>query len=110
MRMRIAPIAVAAGAALLLPACPAIARTTIPIKGIAFTKESARVDRGEQVVWKDRDAHVTHTVSSRGEHRFASSGSLREGDAHSVKFRRSGIYRYVCRVHPANMRARIIVE
>jgi plastocyanin len=109
MRKRMSSIALCAGVAVLLPASMASARATIPIKGIAFKRPSVTVHRGELVVWKDLDGYVTHSVTSRGEERFRSSPYLRAGDSHRVRFRRSGIYSYACRVHPV-MTGRIVVE
>ncbi len=108
MRTRILPIAVPAVAALLLPAGVAQARVTIPIKGLEFARPSVKVERGESVVWKDRDGYVSHTVTSRGMDRFRSSPYLQSGDEHRVRFERSGTYRYVCKVHPF-MQGRIVV-
>lgn len=110
MRTRFASTLAVTVAALLLAAVPASARTTVSIKDIAFSKGTVKVQPGEVVVWKDMDGYVTHNVTSRGKHRFASSGSLQVGDSHRVRFKQTGQYRYVCTIHPVNMRAKIVVE
>lgn len=94
---------------LLAAASPAAARVKIPIDDITFKKPAVTVQRGERVIWKDRERFTTHTVTSRGEDRFKSSGLLQAGDVHRVRFQQRGEYRYVCRVHP-NMKGRITVK
>lgn len=106
VRTRIATLAFAAAFA---AAAPAAARTTVPIRGLEFKKPSVRVEQGESVVWKDQDRFVSHTVTSRGKDRFRSSPYLQSGDEHRVRFRRSGTYRYVCKVH-SFMQGRIVVS
>jgi len=110
MRMRTGSIVLAIGAASLLSASTAAARTTVTIKDIQFSKDTVRVSPGAVVIWKDADSNVSHNVTSKGEDRFASSDTLQSGDSHRVRFRQSGNYRYVCTIHPASMRARIVVR
>ncbi len=108
MRIRIGSIALTTSALVLLVSGTAGARTVVPIKGIEFRKPFVQVNRGEAVLWKDKDGFVSHTVTSRGNKRFHSSQYLQKGDSHRVRFTQRGSYRYVCRIHP-NMRGRIRV-
>lgn len=78
-------------------------RERIAIKGISFKRPAITVRKGTTIVWKDKDAYTSHTVTSRGKRRFRSSGTLRQGDSHRVTLTRAGRYEYFCRVHPANM-------
>jgi plastocyanin len=109
MRKSMGFIVVAAGVAVLLPVGEAAARTTVAIKGIEFRSPSVTVSTGEVVVWNDKDRYTSHTVTSRGNSKFSSSGYLQAGDKHRVRFTQAGSYRYVCKVHP-NMRGRIVVR
>ena len=51
---------------------------------------------------------VFHTVTSRGKHRFKSSGYRKRG-TYRVVFRKAGTYRFHCEIH-ADMLGRIVVS
>jgi plastocyanin len=73
-----------------------------------FRKKSIAIDRGDRVrwVWVGRDLHdVTVT---RGPVEF-NSRTKRTG-TYTKRFRRRGTYRYICSVHPIDMRAKVVVE
>jgi plastocyanin len=86
----------------------AAARHTVRIHDIDFHPSSLVVHRGDEVTWRFLDDEVSHNVTSVGRTRFRSSGSRMTG-SYSVRFTRTGTYRYVCTIH-ANMRGRIVVR
>jgi plastocyanin len=60
-----------------------------------------------RVRWTNRGNH-RHTVTSNTG--VWDSGELNRGDAYSLTFLRPGTYYYYCRLHPREMRARVIVR
>jgi plastocyanin len=80
----------------------------VHLQDIALSPPVVHVRKGGHVTWKWEDEHVTHTVSSRGEERFQSSGPRHEGARYEVTFRERGTYRYVCAIHPS-MKGRVVV-
>ena len=111
MRTRTNLVVVAAGAMLPLLAAPvALARTTtVRLQNVTLSRDAVRIEKGDTVRWLDEDRHTTHTVTSKGRPDFRSSGTLRAGDIHRVRFNRRGRFAYVCTVHPASMRGEITV-
>jgi len=102
-------VLIGAGLGLLLVPSGATA-ATVRVKNIEFRPGVTRIGAGQTVTWKFQDRSVSHNVTSRGERRFRSSRpGMRAGTRHSVKFGRSGTYRYVCTIHP-NMRGRVVVR
>lgn len=101
-------VLITAGLGLMLVPASASA-ATVRVHDIEFHRTVTRIHPGETVTWKFQDRYVSHTVTSRGARRFASSEAKTSGGRHRVQFRRSGTYRYVCRIHP-NMAGRIVVR
>jgi len=99
-------LAVAAVLVLVAPAAAATTKT-VTIKNIAFSKPTVRIAKGDTVRWLFRDSPSNHNVTSRGTRRFRSSASKITG-SYSVRFTKSGTYRYVCTIH-ANMTGKVVV-
>jgi plastocyanin len=73
-----------------------------------FRKKSITIERGDRVrwVWVGRDLHdVTVT---RGPRKF-NSRTKRRG-TYAKRLNTRGTYRYICTVHPIDMRAKVVVE
>jgi plastocyanin len=89
-------------------AAPGAAPTTasVRIDDFAFTPATVRIRRNGRVTWRFRDA-VRHDVTSTGTRRFRRIPARRTGNV-SRRFRRTGTYRYICRIHP-NMTGRVVV-
>jgi plastocyanin len=98
-----------AALAIALAAQPAAAATTrVEVGDYFFKKRSITIDRLDRVrwVWVGRDLHdVTVT---RGPRKFQSS--TKRSGAFAKRFRRRGTYRYLCTVHPIDMRGRVVVD
>lgn len=82
---------------------------TVRIADIAFKPSRITVRRGTTVRWKFADGLTHHNVHSRGKLRFKSSRDKLTG-THSVKFRKTGRYDYVCTIHPLAMRGVVTVR
>lgn len=76
--------------------------------GIAFTPKEVSIRTGSSVTFKFLDLDTDHNVMSVGTKRFKGISARTTG---SVKrtFRRGGIYRYECTLHPG-MTGRIKVR
>lgn len=100
----------AIGAGGVLGTAAASSAATVRIKGIDFSPHTLTVRKGTTVTWKflDGDTDTPHNVASRGTKRFRSSATKQDG-TYSVRFTKTGTYRYVCTIHP-NMKARIVVR
>ncbi len=95
--------------ALVLPQSVGAARTaTVVLEDVDFKPSTVRIKRGDSVRWVWRDGATPHNVRSRGSRRFKGSGTKTDG-RHTVRFRRSGTYRYVCTVH-IGMDGRVVVR
>jgi len=77
----------------------------VAIKNFKYRPPTLRIRRGTKVVFVNRD-RASHTATRRGSF---DTGNIRRGRAATVRFRRSGVYRYVCTIHPF-MRGKIIVR
>ncbi len=84
------------------------ATRTVSIKDIDFHPKRLVIAKGDTVTWKFQDKVVSHNVTSRGTLRFRSSQTRLAGN-YSVRFARTGTYRYVCTIHP-NMVASVVVR
>src|SRR3954468_19210207 len=72
----------------------------------AFSPRSISVTTGGKVSWKNKsDAPEGHTVTGDG----LDSGTLKQGDSYTFKFKKAGTYKYVCAFH-ANMKGTVKVQ
>ena len=79
-----------------------------PVVGIAdfrFAPSALTVGAGQVVRWRNDDGTL-HSVKGRG----FFSRALRPGQTWSRRFTRPGVYRYVCTLHPEEMRGTVIVR
>jgi plastocyanin len=106
----ISAAALALAAVSLTGSIPAGASAThsVRIKDIDFSPSTITVRRGDVVRWAWLDGSTPHNVRSRGALRFRGSPTKTQG-TYSVRFRRSGTYRYVCTIH-FNMKAKVVVR
>lgn len=106
--LAIAGLALAAAAPALPTAAGARATRTVTLKDISFTPRSLTVSRGAKVTFAFRDGSTTHNVTSTGGRRFKTIPDRSSGSV-ARTFRRAGIYRYECTLHPG-MTGRISVR
>jgi plastocyanin len=107
-------IAAVALAALALPhatAAPdgdASATKRVRVGDFFFKKRSITIQSGDRVrwVWVGREPHdVTVT---RGPRKFQSR--TKRNGSYRKRLRARGTYRYICSVHPIDMRGKVVVE
>lgn len=79
---------------------------SVRVDDFAFSPATVRVRKGGTVTWRFRDI-ARHDVTPRGERRFTRIRARRTGSV-TRRFRRTGTYRYVCKLHPG-MTGRVIV-
>jgi plastocyanin len=77
----------------------------VEIDDFAYRPPTLRIRRGTRVVFANRD-RVPHTATRRG--RF-DTGRIRPRRSAAVRFKRRGVYRYICTIHPF-MRGKIVVR
>jgi plastocyanin len=85
---------------------PTGARThTVVIENLRFDPETIEVQRGDTVVWVNRDL-VPHTATASG---GFDSGNLAPNASWKHAFARAATLPYVCRYHPM-MKGQVIVR
>jgi plastocyanin len=104
----LAALAIAAVAGTVTTAAGAGATRTVALKDISFAPRSLTIARGTTVRFAFRDGDTTHNVTSTAGRRFKTIPNRSSGSA-SRTFRRAGIYRYECTLHPG-MTGRITVR
>jgi plastocyanin len=79
-----------------LPALVAAETHTVTIDGMKFVPAMVTLQRGDTVVWRNKDI-VPHTATSAG--RF-DSGRIATGASWSWTAKEAGRVEYVCTYHP----------
>jgi len=77
----------------------------VAIRNFTYRPRALRVRRGTRVVFANRDS-ARHTATRRGSF---DTGIIRSGRSAAVRFRRRGVYRYLCTLHPF-MRGKVVVR
>jgi plastocyanin len=79
---------------------------TVVLKNIRFNPGTLSIRRGESVTWSWRDGSIEHNVTGNGfRSRTQTHGSF------TVRFARSGTYRYRCTIHVSEgMKGTIVVH
>jgi plastocyanin len=86
---------------------PAPHRHVVEIQGMKFQPEVLEVQRGDTVVWINRDI-VPHTATSTRKSGW-NTGSLAQGDSGRYVARHRGEDPYFCQLHPV-MLGKLIVR
>lgn len=112
-------------ASLLVSSGPASATTTtVPVGDMWFCSASFQggvcettITVGDTVAWDFSGASTAHTVTECGAScdtatstPLFNSGVIQDGSTFRFQFTQAGTYRYLCRVHPFDMRGRIVVR
>jgi len=79
---------------------------SVSIKGMQFQPSSLTVPVGASVTWNNLDGEPHTVASATGVFR---SGALDQNDSFTQKFDKSGVYPYICAIHP-QMAGTVIVE
>lgn len=83
----------------------ASAAKRVTIRSFAFHPGTLRVPKGAKVVFSNAD-RVGHTATDRG---VFDTGIVKPGHSAAVRFKRRGVFRYVCRIHHF-MHGKIVVR
>ncbi len=82
---------------------------SVKVKNFEFTPAKIRIAQGDKVKW--RNVEGTHTVTM--DQREIEMDAILSGDADitSEKFKKEGVYKYVCTLHigSENMKGKVIV-
>jgi plastocyanin len=92
------------GAAAADPAAAAATHTVV-IEGVKFAPESLTVNRGDTIVWVNKDP-FPHTVTAKG---AFDSHDIAAGKSWKHTARKAGEFAYVCTLHP-NMKGTLTVK
>lgn len=94
-------------AAVVWLATPALAAKThtVAMDGTRFVPETITVEKGDRVVWVNKDP-FPHTATAE---RAFDSGNVAPGASWSYVARESGEFAYVCTLHPG-MKGRLVVQ
>jgi plastocyanin len=90
------------------PEAEASATKRVRVGDLFFRSRSITIQRGDTVrwVWVGQAPH--NVTVTRGPRRFSSS-TMTDG-AYRKRLNRRGTYRYICTVHPDDMRGRVVVR
>jgi plastocyanin len=78
---------------------------TIVIEGVKYEPETLTVNRGDTIVWVNKDP-FPHTVTAKG---AFDSHDIAAGKSWKYTARKAGEYAYVCTLHP-NMKGTLTVK
>jgi plastocyanin len=108
----LAVLALAAPAALLLPATPASAACDVTVASFSFTPTTLTVAPGTTVTWCwTGDNHsVTADAGSFDSHPTCPATCGNTGYTYNHTFNAAGTFAYHCRVHTSSMKATITVK
>lgn len=97
-------LCMAAAAGFTVPAVAAKTHT-IAMDGTRFIPETLTIERGDRVVWVNKDP-FPHTATADG---TFDSKSIAAGQSWSYVARKSGDFAYVCTLHPG-MKGTLLVQ
>ena len=78
---------------------------TVAIDGVKYDPETLTINRGDTVVWINKDP-FPHTVTSKG---AFDSQSIAAGKSWKYTPRKAGEFAYICKFHP-NMKGTLTVK
>lgn len=79
---------------------------TVVVEGVKFTSESLTVNRGEMIVWVNKD-FFPHTATAQGG--TFDSRSIAAGKSRRFTATRTGVFPYLCTLRPS-MTGTVIVK
>jgi plastocyanin len=82
-------------------------QVVVDIKDFKYDPEPVHVSVGQTVTWTNEDS-APHSATFSGTP--CTTPSLQKGQSGSISFSTAGTYAYFCVVHPAQMKAIVIVE
>jgi plastocyanin len=90
------------------PKATAAATKGVKVGDLFFKKSRITIDSGDTVKWT-WVGELPHDVTvTKGPRKFNSK--TKTSGTYAKKLRKRGTYRYICSVHPVEMKGRIVVE
>ncbi len=100
--------AVALPAAASEPHAEAARTKRVTVGDLFFKKSSITIKSGSTVRWHWVGVAPHNVTVTRGPRKFHSK--TKTSGSYSKKLRKRGTYRYICTVHPTQMKGKIVVE
>jgi plastocyanin len=90
---------------------PAHAATskTVAVKNNAFSPGTVKIHKGDKVVFKWTQGGVPHNVTPTSG-AAGSATSAKKGFTFAKKFTKAGTFKYVCTIHPSQMKVTVKVS
>jgi plastocyanin len=90
------------------PDAHAAATKTVRVGDVFFKKSKITIQSGDTVKWRWVGALPHDVTVTKGPRKFHSKTKMT--GTYSKKLRKRGTYRYICTVHPQDMKGKIVVE
>jgi len=111
MLRKLSAAVAAASLATVVAVVPAQAGSTktVSVKNNAFSPTSVSIKKGGKVTWKWTQGGVPHNVSPAGGG-SGSKTSSKKGFTYAKTFSKAGTYKFICTVHPTQMKITVKVS
>src|SRR6201991_3929331 len=108
-KLAAAPVVALAAAAIAVIPAHAAATKTVAVKNNSFSPTTVSIHKGDKVTWKWTQGGVPHNVSpaSGG---AGSATSSKKGFTFTKSFSKAGTYKYICTIHPSQMKVTVKVS
>jgi plastocyanin len=90
------------------PEAGASATKRVTVGDNFFRQRSVTIDSGDTIRWRWVGRNPHNVTVTRGPRKFNSS--TKSSGSYAKRLRRRGTYRYICTVHRASMRGKVVVE
>jgi len=82
---------------------------TVAVKNNAFSPTTVNVHKGDKVVFKWTQGGVPHNVTPTSG-AAGSATSSKKGFTFAKKFSKAGTFKYICTIHPSQMKVTVKVS
>jgi plastocyanin len=90
------------------PDASASAKRTVKVGDLFFKKRSITIQSGDTVKWRWVGALPHDVTVTKGPRKFHSK--TKTSGTFTKTIRKRGTYRYICTVHPDDMKGKVVVE
>ena len=90
------------------PGAHAAATKTVKVGDVFFKKSKITIQSGDTVKWRWVGALPHDVTVTKGPRKFHSK--TKKSGTYSKTLHKRGTYRYICTVHPLDMKGKIVVE
>jgi plastocyanin len=96
-------------AAIAVVPAHAAASKTVAVKNNAFAPSTVKVHKGDKVVFKWTQGGVAHNVTPTSG-AAGSATSSKKGFTFAKTFAKAGTFKYICTIHPSQMKVTVKVS